>query len=173
MSRPARAPREPEEMLARLSFIGALRPGEKVDVASLTVAPDTYLTSLWRTFVRGESREATLDFVRATVDEALAAAAAAAAAPDPLERRYAALLHAALRDATSGIASLAQTYADDRMYAKRVEASIVMLREELAQLALPPPAAAPATPAAAAAAPAAPEGRWSAQSLAGSPKQAI
>lgn len=135
MSRP-RPPREPEEMLARLSFIGALRPGEKVDVATLTVAPDSYFTSFWRSFVRGESRDATLEFVRSTIVEALAAAAAAAAAADPLERRYAALLHTALHDATSGIASLAQTYASDRMFAKRVEAAIVMLREELAARAV-------------------------------------
>jgi hypothetical protein len=56
------------------------------------------------------------------------------------------------------------------MFAKRVEASIVMLREELVQLAQ----LAPAAPAATSQAAAAPDGRWGerdAQSLAGSPKQ--
>jgi hypothetical protein len=114
-----------QDVVSRLKFLASVRPGERIDVATLTVLGNTVAARAHRAlFARGESRDATLEFVRRTFDDAFAIASACGAHPGAYERRVGGLVAAALDAARGGVAALAETYADDRMYAARVAALI-------------------------------------------------
>ena len=106
-----------QEVVARLKFIAKLRPNEKLAVSTLTVQPVGWASSLARSFwgwlATPETRDRSLGFVKETI---AAAAALMAAEPD-----VAPWLAAELSAARGGVASLAATYRDDRMFSSRVE----------------------------------------------------
>lgn len=114
-----------QDVVSRLKFLATVRPGERIDVATLTVLGNTVAARAHRAlFARGESRDATLEFVRRTFDDAFAITSACGAHSGAYERRVGGLVAAALDAARGGVAALAETYADDRMYAARVAALI-------------------------------------------------
>ena len=117
-----------QDVVSRLKFLASVRPGERIDIATLTVLGNTFASRAHRAlFARGESRDATLDFVRRTFIEAFALISSCGAHPGAFERRVGGLVAAALAAARGGVAALAETYVDDRMYAARVAALIEMV----------------------------------------------
>jgi hypothetical protein len=77
---------------------------------------------IYRTILaRGESRAASLEFIRQTLGEAFDLAAAYAGREDPFNRKIGQMIIAALLAAKSGIIGLSETYKDDRMFVSRVE----------------------------------------------------
>jgi hypothetical protein len=125
-----------QDVLSKLKFISTIKPGEKIDVASLSVQPNTLMARLYRSVLaRGESRVATLEFIQQTLDRAFAFVInyeddEGPAAPTSTLRR---MLLEAISGSKAGIMSLAQTYKDDRMYVSRVETLVQTL-----DLHLPP-----------------------------------
>ena len=139
-----------QDVLSRLRFLASLKPGEKIDVATHSVQTPGFFGQVYRTlFARGESREATLAYVRATLGEAydLVERFEAAARParpaggtppcgtppgglpgappgareaESFDARMARLLRGQLTATRAGIEALATTYSDDRMFASRV-----------------------------------------------------
>ena len=124
-----------QDVISRLKFISTIKPGEKIDVASLSVQSDTVLGRLYRTVLaRGESRSATLEFVRQTLGEAFELAQSQAAAEDAYARRLGAMVFAAIVAAKTGIAGLSETYKDDRMFVSRVETLVGTLDAKIAEV---------------------------------------
>jgi len=125
-----------QDVISRLKFISTIKPGEKIDVASLSVQADTVLGRLYRTVLaRGESRAATLEFVRLTLGEAFDLAQTQAAHKDAYVRRLGAMVFAAIVAAKAGILGLSETYKDDRMFVSRIETLLGSLDAKIAEVA--------------------------------------
>jgi len=114
--------RSVQDIISKLKFISTIKPGEKIDVASLSVQTDSLMGRIYRTILaRGESRAASLEFIRQTLGEAFDLASAYAGREDPFNRKIGQMILAALLAAKSGIIGLSETYKDDRMFVSRVE----------------------------------------------------
>ena len=127
--------RSTQDVISRLKFISTLKPGEKIDVASLSVQTDTVLGRIYRTVLaRGESRVATLEFIRQTLGEAFELAQAQATHTDAYVRRLGAMIFASIVAAKAGIVGLSETYKDDRMFVSRVETLMGTLDAKIAEV---------------------------------------
>ena len=125
-----------QDVISRLKFISTIKPGEKIDVASLSVQADTVLGRLYRTVLaRGESRTATLEFVRQTLGEAFELAQAQAVHEDAYVRRLGAMVFTAIVAAKAGIQGLSETYKDDRMFVSRIETLVGTLDAKITEVA--------------------------------------
>jgi len=124
-----------QDVISRLRFISTIKAGEKIDVASLSVQSDTLVGRLYRTIIaRGESRIATLEFIRQTLGEAFDLASAYAIREDPFNRKIGQMIIAALSAAKNGIVGLIETYKDDRMFVSRVEILVGTLDAKIADM---------------------------------------
>lgn len=124
-----------EAVISRLKFIARIRPGEKVDIASLSVHPVTYTWRLYRAvFARGESRYTTLDYIRQALDDAFEIAPEFLAGGDDCSRTIGQMIVESLSASKSGIQGLAKTYEDDRMYVARIESLVAILNVKIASL---------------------------------------
>lgn len=117
-----------QSIISKLKFLAALKPDEKIDVASMSVQGVSAIERLWRAaFGRGESRDTTYAFVRKTLNEAFDFACTYLDAPDPFRNRIGAIVVAEIREAKPGVVSLAATYRDDRMFVSRLNTLIATL----------------------------------------------
>jgi hypothetical protein len=57
------------EILSRLKFIGKIKRHEKINTKYVYAQPDTYLTSLSRTFLTPDTKDAALHFVKTTIQK--------------------------------------------------------------------------------------------------------
>jgi hypothetical protein len=130
-----------QDVISKLRFIASLKPGERIDVASLSVQPDTYTGRIYRALLaRGESREVTFDFIRQVLGDAFALITEYAGCEGDLNRRIREMLITAVHLAKNGITGLSETYKDDRMYVARVTTLVEALDAKLAELARVGPA---------------------------------
>jgi hypothetical protein len=114
-----------QDVISRLRFISMLKPGERIDVTSLSIQPDTFLMRLYRTTIaRGESRNTTLEFIRNTLNRAFDLIAIYKKTNDPFNGKISQMIVSSMNAAKSGVLSLIETYKDDRMYVSRVETLI-------------------------------------------------
>ena len=128
--------RSVQDVVSKLRFIATLKPHERVDVATLSVQPDSYGARAYRTFLaRGESRVATLEFIRQTLGEAFDLASAYSIRTEPFNQKIKLMILDALSDSKSGIESLKETYKSDRMFVSRVATLIGTLDAKVTDLA--------------------------------------
>ena len=126
-----------QDVISKLKFIATLKPGEKVDIASLSVQPNTLVGRLYRTIVaRGESRVTTLEFIRQTLGEAFDLTSVYIVREDSFNRKIGNMILTALTDANSGIKGLAETYKDDRMFTSRIDTLVGTLEAKIAEMSL-------------------------------------
>ena len=127
-----------QDVISRLRFIATLKPGEKIDVATLSVQEDGLRGRIYRSIVaRGESRQATLDFIRQALGEAFDLVATYIKREDDFSKKIGQMVIEALALAKKGIESLKETYKDDRMYVSRVETLVGTLDAKVADLEKP------------------------------------
>jgi hypothetical protein len=125
-----------QDVVSRLLFIASLRPGEKVDVATLSVQTPGILGRFYRTTVaRGETRHATLDFIRLTLKEAYGLVPVFHGCGEPFGRTLGLMVVDALGAAKAGLVSLRDTYKHDRMFALRLDTLANALDAKLAGFA--------------------------------------
>ncbi len=123
--------------ISRLKFIASLRPGEKVDVSTLSVQNNSAYERAWRTlFSRGGTRIATRDFVRHTLDSAFDLACTYLERNDKFGQKIGRLLVDAIAGATTGVDSLMKTYAEDRMFVSTIETMTETMKIKISELAL-------------------------------------
>jgi len=126
-----------QDAVSKLRFIAQLRVGERVDVTTLSIIPDTYYNRSYRAlFARGESRVATYDFVHQALDGAHALAVAYLSSERDFDRKLGHMLAEALTAARPGIETMSLTYGDDRMFVSRVSTLLDTLDAKLAELPL-------------------------------------
>ena len=103
-----------KETISRLKFIGKIQKGEKINVRNLQVQPDSFLTSLSRTFFNVDNRLNTLHFVQETINRSFEILNTYECSTDDSEKiMYTHLIHD-LNNAKIGLINLKETYAYDR-----------------------------------------------------------
>jgi len=124
-----------QDIISKLKFISTLKPGEKIDVASLSIQPDTLASRLYRTILaRGESRMGTLEFIRQTLGEAFDIISTYSNKDDIFNNKINQMLTTALTSAKIGIAGLTETYKDDRMFISRIETLVGTLNAKIIEI---------------------------------------
>lgn len=117
--------RSAQDIVSKLKFIAQIKEGEKIDVQSLKVVPDHWISKLYRTLVaRGESREATLEFIRGVVGEAFDLISEYLPRDQGFFQQIGYLIVQSLQDAKVGLVNLGQTYHEDRMFFARLDTLI-------------------------------------------------
>jgi hypothetical protein len=104
------------ETLSKLRFLAKIRPGEKIDVPSLTMSEDTWRTRFYRTFFSGQSRQSTYGFLAETFDVADALAKECKTSLNEHSLSYFSMLLESMKAAREGCSNLLNTYNEDRMY---------------------------------------------------------
>jgi hypothetical protein len=120
-----------QDTISRLKFISTINPGEKIDVGSLTIYPDTIMGRASRALLSRETRHTTLDFLRKELGEAFDIIEGYSGRKDQFGQHIAGMVAAALLASRSGVAALAVTYSDDRMFAARIRTLIETLDAKL------------------------------------------
>jgi hypothetical protein len=129
--------RSVQDIVSKLKFIATVKAGEKIDVSSLSIQGVTLAGRAYRTFIaRGESRAATLTFLRATLGTAFDLASEYASRGDAFSTKIAGMIISALTAAKTGIIGLTETYRDDRMFVSRVDTLVTTLDAKIADLNL-------------------------------------
>ena len=102
-----------DEVLKRLRVLASIDVGNKVNTRMHYVYRNTWVATVMRTLVHTETREHTIGYVRATLDNLSAITTRVVTQNWKLPDDVLAALLSATEAARAGIAQLAQTYADD------------------------------------------------------------
>lgn len=124
-----------QSVISKLKFISKIKEGEKIDVSTLTLCDNTWLSSLYRTLLRrGESREATLIFIRGVLGEAFDLAYNYLCREERFYKDIGKTIIISLQESKSGLSQLANSYLDDRMFISKIEALISTLDTKIKDL---------------------------------------
>ena len=58
-----------QNTISKLKFIGSIKPDEKININDLTMQPNTFLTSIIRTFFKRDNRKKTLEFIKSNIEK--------------------------------------------------------------------------------------------------------
>ena len=124
-----------QDVISKLGFIATVRPNEKIDIATLSIQPDSILSRAYRTLIaRNESRDATLRFLRHILDEAFNLANMYLNRDSQFDRTIGQMIVEKLVSSKRGIESLKETYKDDRMFVSRITTLIETLNAKIINL---------------------------------------
>ena len=111
-----------ETVLSRLKFISSVKTNEKIDVSTLTIVNDDFLTSFIRTFInRTESREKSMQFITEVVDKSFEYL-------DDIN------IQQELWKVCDGLRCLSETYKRDRMFISELDVLILRIMANLDSL---------------------------------------
>lgn len=120
-----------QEVISKLKFISKIKPNEKVYVSSLTVYEDTLSLKFHRTiFARTESRTATLDFFRSTIEDAIDIIGRLSE-NDEFTVKIKNMMINELKDCQTGMKNTKVTYSDDRIICARIDTLIETVNARL------------------------------------------
>ena len=103
-----------KETISRLKFIGKIQKGEKINVRNMQVQPESYLTSLTRTFFNVDNRQNALLFIHDTINRSFEILSVYEKSDDDSEKVMYAHLVRDLNHAKQGLINLKETYNYDR-----------------------------------------------------------
>ena len=127
--------RQFQEVMSKISFISKLRPGEKIDISSLTIQPDTLSTSVYRTvFANGESRGVTYEYVQTAIFEGLDLSQKFIKKGDVTSKKMSDMIINNLLESKNGQESLKKTYISDRMFVSKMEILIATMGVKIAEI---------------------------------------
>lgn len=114
--------RKAQDVISKLDFISQVKCGEKIDIQSLQVVDANWWGSkAYRTFVaRGESRDATLDFIKTVLHEAYETSLTYLSRESDYFNQIGVIILQAVMDCKKGLANLGKTYEDDRMFTAKM-----------------------------------------------------
>jgi hypothetical protein len=123
-----------QDVVSKIVFLSKIKPGEKIDTKNLSVWEDSVITQFYRTFITRESRDVTLDFYTSIVNQGFELAELCLSHDDEINQDNGRLIVSKIHLVRDGLASLAETYADDRMCISKIETISVMFENKLEQL---------------------------------------
>lgn len=113
-----------QQLKSSLKFISKWKKHWKIDTHNLTIYPNTLLNNIYRTLIRGASRNETIDFVSTTVDNSFHAALYCLQLnvdDNGLNNQQGLSLLEDIFAAKIGIETLKETYNQDKMLISQVE----------------------------------------------------
>lgn len=125
-----------QDIVSKLQFIARIKSGEKVDLYSLQlVSAESWMNSAYRTFIsRGESRDATFEFIKANINRGFELAHMYLTRKQEYFCNIGCMIIKAIIDAKSGINNISKTYATDAMYVSEIHTFINIVNSKLTDI---------------------------------------
>ena len=121
------------DVISKLKFIGLIQKGEKINVRSICVQPDTFITRFSRTFISIDNRTNAYNFIESVVNRSFEIVTIALAR-DPIRSIDKRLVRNILDDlskAINGIKNFKETYIYDTMFCCRLDALVQGIESRL------------------------------------------
>lgn len=121
------------DVISKLKFIGLVQKGEKINVRSMCVQPDTLITRFSRTFISMDNRTNAYNFIESVINRSFELITIALA-KDPIKSMDKRLVKNIIDDLTkavSGIKNFKETYIHDIMFCCRLDALIQGIESRL------------------------------------------
>lgn len=119
------------EIVSKLKFISKVKPHQKINVNSLFVRDPGWYTTAIRSVNPDENRSSTLLFLERTISDAISLYLYYRNYNNDFHRKLAELLRLNLESSKDGLNSLCRTYAEDNMYASKIETIKAMIDTEI------------------------------------------
>jgi hypothetical protein len=119
-----------QEILTKLKLIGALKPGEKLDVRNLKIENNTILTPLKRMFF-GNGRDATFAFCCNTIDRSFSILFTLAITNKTSECMICKHILLDMENAIEGLKNVQITYKDDKMFFCNIETLVQTIQAKV------------------------------------------
>lgn len=124
---------ENSEIISNLKFIGKIKPGEQINIDSLSICSRNFFSGFYRTLY-GESREKTFHFFSLIIKRAFEKIQAYIASERVSDRMLCTQLVFNLYYATEGLSNLKETYKEDRGFVCDLETLIEYIESKLEEL---------------------------------------
>ena len=121
------------DVVSKLKFIGLIQKGEKINVRSMCVQPDTFITRFSRTFISMDNRTNAYNFIEGVVNRSFDIISISLS-KDPIksiDKRLSKNIIEDLGKAITGIKNLRETYVHDIMFCCRLDALIQGIESRL------------------------------------------
>lgn len=120
-----------QNVIGQLIFISKIQFQEKIDLKSMTICYNGWLTSLYRTFINTtESGDATIKFINNTIQEALCLLKKYSG-DDPRYVKIRKLIIDEVNNCKGGLVNLSKTYINDRRFCSSIDAIMRLLDIEI------------------------------------------
>ncbi len=121
-----------QDIVSKLRFIAKININEKLDVHTLTLYRNNWITSIYRTYhnifsSETESKEITLGFIRQVIGDAFDLSTIHLNKDDTFSQRISLMIIQSLKEARTGLFNLLSTYKGDRMFISKIETLIQTL----------------------------------------------
>ena len=113
-----------QEIISRIKFIGRIQKGEKINVRYMYVQPDSWLTTLSRTFFNADNRMNTYTFLENTIKRCFDIIIINKDSVKISERCLVVNIITDLKTALEGIQNLKDTYGSDVMFCCKLDTLI-------------------------------------------------
>lgn len=112
------------DTIARLKFLSRIRKGEKINVVSNTLQPDSFVTSVSRTIFNTDNRQNTLTYIQNSIGSAFQLFNIYVSSSKESEKLLAKQIIRDIIAAKPGIRNLTITYQEDTMFCCSIETYI-------------------------------------------------
>jgi hypothetical protein len=129
---------ENSEIISNLKFIGKIKPGEQINIDSLSICSRNVFSGLYRKLY-GESREKTFHYFSLIIKRAFEKIQAYVTSERVSDKMLCTQLVFNLYTATEGLSNLKETYKDDRGFVCDLETLIEYIESKLEELKLQKP----------------------------------
>jgi hypothetical protein len=126
-------PRDDDDVLAKLKFIGQIRRGEKVFCKDLVVMPDSIYTSLYRTLFNLGSREETYKFLSGIINDAFKLLVQYSEKNDHYNKVMIQHILEDMDACRTGLTNVKSTYHSDVMFTCKIDTLLQQIEANLAQ----------------------------------------
>lgn len=123
-----------QQLISTLKFFSKLEDDEKIDVADLGVQKDNWMTSVWRTFQRKESKEKSLVFIQKIYEESIQCAEFLIKGTEPFHKDIGNLLIKSLEEAQKGVETRKELYKDNKKFVSDIETFITVATSKIKHL---------------------------------------
>jgi hypothetical protein len=120
-----------EEIISELKLVSRIQPNNKFNVSTKEIISDSYTDRVHRTYLRVESREATLAYIRKIIKEAIDLYYAFSSNKEPFYHQLASIIKREIISAKKGIENLARTYSNTDSLASDFEAVLTSVEVKL------------------------------------------
>lgn len=120
-----------EEIISELKLMGRIQANNKFNVSTKEIISDSYTDRVHRTYLRVESRDATLKYIRNVIKDAIELYYAFSSHKEPFYHQLASIVKREIISAKRGIENLARTYSNTDALASDFEAIITSIDVKL------------------------------------------
>jgi len=122
------------DTITRLKFLSKIRKGEKINVQNNMLQPDTWITTVSRSFLNADNRQNTLTYVQNSINGGFQLFGLYIKSEKLSEKKLAEQIICDIFDAKNGIRNLKHTYVDDTMFCCSIDTYLQTIDAKLDEI---------------------------------------